>query len=78
MVIEDYNGDLVHKYVRSDWLKAVIIPFFKKGVRQKCENWRGISLLSVVGKVYTEIILKRFILVVDSMLSECQAGFRKI
>ena len=39
------------KRVPEDWKKAVIVPLFKKGDRSLCENWRGISLLSVVGKV---------------------------
>ena len=37
--------------VRSDWCDAVLIPLFKKGDLSHCDNWRGISLLDVVGKV---------------------------
>ena len=36
----------------ADWRKAQIIPIFKKGSRLECSNCRGISLLSVVCKVY--------------------------
>ena len=37
--------------VSEDWRSAVIIPLFKgKGERTECKNYRGISLLSVVGK----------------------------
>ena len=36
----------------SDWRKnAVIVPVYKKGSRLNCTNYRGISLMSVVGKV---------------------------
>ena len=35
----------------NDWRKAQIIPIYKKGSRLECSNYRGISLLSVVGKV---------------------------
>ena len=41
------------------------------------DNWRGISLLSAVGKVFTNIILERLSKSVDEKLSENQAGFRK-
>ena len=54
-----------------------MVPLFKKGDKSICDNWRGISLLSVVGKVFTHIILRRLVAVVDLKISECQAGFRK-
>ena len=39
--------------VPADWRMAVIIPIYKgKGDKHVCGNFRGISLLSVVGKVY--------------------------
>ena len=41
--------------VPADWHKAVVVPMFKKGDKSVCDNWRGISLLSVAGKVFTHI-----------------------
>ena len=43
----------------ADWRKAQIIPIFKKGSRLECSNYRGISLLSVVGKVYAGVLNDR-------------------
>ncbi|CAG5039924.1 unnamed protein product [Parnassius apollo] len=41
------------KRVPVDWCKAVIVPVYKgKGSQQDCKNYRGISLLSIVGKLY--------------------------
>ena len=37
-----------------DWQTGVIIPIFKKGDRKQCTNYRGISLLSLPGKVCLE------------------------
>ena len=37
--------------VPSDWCDAVLIPLPKKGDLSHCDNWRGISLLDMVGKV---------------------------
>ena len=34
-----------------DWQTGVIIPIFKKGDRKQCTNYRGISLISLPGKV---------------------------
>ena len=46
--------------VPSDWTKAIIVPVYKgKGSRSECGNYRGISLLSIAGKVYGKIIIER-------------------
>ena len=43
--------------VLEDWRSAVIVPLYKgKGERTECKNYRGISLLSVVGKIYAVIV----------------------
>mgnify|MGYP003385469777 CR=1 FL=1 len=41
------------------------------------DNWRGLSMLSVVGKVLAHIISSKLYSKVEGKLSECQAGFRK-
>ena len=39
--------------VPENWRYVVIVPLYKgKGEKNECENYRGISLLSVVGKIY--------------------------
>jgi hypothetical protein len=63
--------------VPDDWMKAIVIPLVKKGDATLCENWRGISLLSVLSKVYTNVILSRLVIATDSKNSEIQAGFRR-
>jgi len=51
----------------GDWQKGVILPFYKgKGSRQECKNYRGITLLSVPGKVFAHLLLGR---VKSSLLS---------
>ena len=37
--------------VPKDWQAGIIIPLPKKGDLKDCNNWRGITLLSVPGKV---------------------------
>ena len=40
-------------FVPEDWSSAVTVPLYEgKGKRTDCNNYRGISLLSVVGKLY--------------------------
>ena len=63
--------------VPRDWKDGIIIPLPKKGNLKDCNNWRGITLLSVPGKVMAGIILERIKAAIDSMLRQQQAGFRK-
>ena len=62
-----------------EWSKAIIIPLHKKGDVNDPGNYRGISLLSILSKVYTHIINSRLTLWVESnfVLTDAQAGFRK-
>ena len=44
----------------EDWRSAVIVPLYKgKGDGTECKNYKGISLLSVVGKIYARILVDR-------------------
>ena len=46
--------------VPTDWTKGLIVPIWKgKGDRQDCSNYRGVTLLSVPGKVFARLLLKR-------------------
>jgi hypothetical protein len=54
-----------------------ILRIPKKWDRTECSNWRGISLLSIPGKVFTRVILNRAEAVIESHLRREQAGFRK-
>ena len=47
-----------------------------KGDRSDCNNYRGISLLSIVGKVYARIILTRLQTLAERVYPESQCWFR--
>ena len=64
--------------VPEDWVLAIIIPLFKgKGDVHDCSNYRGISLLSVVGKLYGRILINRIKGKTENVISEVQGGFRR-
>ncbi len=64
--------------VPDDWKKAIIVPLYKgKGSKSECSCYRGISLLSVPGKVYGRILTERLMEVTEGKVSEEQRGFRK-
>ena len=46
--------------VPEDWRSAMINPLYKgKGERTECSNYRGITLLTVVRKIYAGIVVDR-------------------
>ena len=47
-----------------------------KGDRTVCGNYRGISLLSIAGKILSRILLNRLLPEAESFLPESQCGFR--
>ena len=64
------------KMVPEDWRKSIIIPIHKGGASTQCENYRGISLLSVPGKLYARILENRLRSIVEDKLLDHQSGFR--
>jgi hypothetical protein len=40
----------------EDWKTAIIRPIFRKGSKLECENSRGISVLSVMCKIFSDIL----------------------
>ena len=46
--------------IPPDWKRGLVVPIWKgKGDRQDCNNYRGITLLSVPGKVLAHLLLMR-------------------
>ena len=63
----------------SEWCNSIIIQLFKRGNETDPDNFRGISLLSVVSKVFTAILNKRLYSwqEKEGKISKEQRGFRK-
>ncbi|KAK0134955.1 Transposon TX1 uncharacterized protein [Merluccius polli] len=62
--------------VPLDWQTGVVVPLFKKGDRRVCSNYRGITLLSLPGKVYSGVLERRVRRIVKPRIQEEQCGFR--
>ena len=63
--------------VPTEWKEGYLIKLPKKGDLSSCSNYRGITLLSIPGKVFNRVLLNRMKDVVDPHLRDQQAGFRK-
>ena len=64
-----------HQAIPADWTKGIVIKLPKKGDLSDCNNWRGITLLSVPSKVFLRVILNRIDKAIDAKLRNEQAGF---
>ncbi len=59
------------------WHRSVVILFFKKGDKTLLKNYRPISLLSHVYKLFSRVITNRLARRLDDFQPPEQAGFRK-
>ena len=62
--------------VPKEWQTGVVVPLFKKGDQRVCANYRGITLLSLPGKVYAKVLERRVRPIVEPQIQEEQCGFR--
>ena len=89
--IYKFGGDLLktklHQLIKKCWQNktlpqefkdVMIIPIYKnKGDYRDCSNYRGISLLSIAGKIMAKILQKRLSILAETVLTESQCGFRQ-
>ena len=71
-----YTLCLKRKMIPKAWNNATIIMIFKKGDKLDPKNYRPISLLSVLYKLFTKIITNRLTRQLDDQQPKEQAGFR--
>ena len=62
--------------VPQEWKDALVVLIPKNGDLSQCDNWRGISLLDVGGKLFSKIIQQRLQTVAEKVLPDSQCGFR--
>ena len=74
-----FNLSLKEGVVPFEWKEANIIPLFKKGSRNKSENYRPESLTSVICKLLERLIKDHMVdfLVKHKLLNSSQHGFLK-
>ncbi|VDI80188.1 Hypothetical predicted protein [Mytilus galloprovincialis] len=73
-----FNGILQSGIFPTDWAKAILIPIFKKGNVLDPNNYRGISLVSNFGKLFTSVLNQRLIDWSETfdIVTDAQFGFR--
>lgn len=71
-----FNKVWAAERVPRDWAKMLVTPIHKKGNKLEPSNYRAISLLSIPGKVFWEIMLQRMKPKLELFMSRSQFGFR--
>ena len=74
-----FNKIFSSGYFPEEWNLGFIIPIFKKGERTDADNYRGITLLSCLSKLFTSVLNERLYdhLVNEGIMRKEQGGFRK-
>ena len=74
----DFFNECVDKGVFPSILKnANITPIFKKDFRGSKDNYRPVSVLPIISKIFEKLLSKQIIIYIDKFLSKYQCGFRK-
>ncbi|PWA32443.1 hypothetical protein CCH79_00018789 [Gambusia affinis] len=60
--------------VPLDWQTGVVVPLFRRGDRGICSNYRGVTLLSLPGKVYSGVLERRVCRIVEPQIQEDHIG----
>ena len=73
-----FNNVLDSGYFPDSWTKAIILPVFKKGNVNEVKNYRGISLISNLGKLFTSVLNQRLLKwsQCNDVITDAQFGFR--
>lgn len=70
-----FNMSLKFGIFPETWKTSFIIPIFKKGQRSDVQNYRGISILSAIPKLFESIVNNHLIFLLKSQISQKQHGF---
>ena len=63
----------------DDWKSARVCPIYKSGKRDECANYRPISILSAISKIFEKLVFEQLsrYLTTNKILTDYQSGFRK-
>ena len=72
-----FNSIIVSCEVIPEWVIGIIVPIHKNGSKSEPTNYRGVTLLSCLGKLFISILNNRLLqyTIQKKILSDSQLGF---
>lgn len=72
-----FNKILESEEIPAQWKESTIILLHKKGDKENLNNYRPISIISTIYKIFSKCIFRRIRTILDEHQPREQAGFRK-
>ena len=81
-IFADYICGFFNEFIKKSTFPSIlknanITPVFKKEYRGSKENYRPVSILPVISKIFEKLLCKQITIFIDPLLSKYQCGFRK-
>ena len=75
-----FNRSIISGIFPTEWKSTKVIPLFKQGEHSELNNYRLISIIPVVAKVFERIVYNQFYeyLTENNLISCNQSGFRSL
>ena len=67
---------LKEERIPEEWKETTIVPTYKTGDRERCENYRGIALGNAAYKILVNIILGKIKPYIEKITGDYLNGFR--
>lgn len=74
-----FNSSLSKGIFPNDWKNARVSPIYKSGDRDECGNYRPISVLSNISKIFEKIVFEQVndYFATNQIMTSYKSGFRK-
>ena len=76
-IFENLNNCISHSIFPTSMKNAIITPVHKKGPKTSKDNFRPVSILRNISKIYEGVMFKQMSEFFEPILSKYQCGFRK-
>ena len=76
-ICRQFNEAICSSEFRATFKFAKVTPVFKKGNRNQKDNYRPISILPIMSKIFEKLICRQLSNHFDNIFSKFQCGFRK-
>ena len=79
IILDLFNLYFEKCFIPLEWKSAVVTPLYKKGDRSDINNYRGISVLPPIAKVFEKLIASQInsYFLTNDLFCPSQHGFRR-